>query len=493
MQYLILILLALPAFLFAGSTAVSSTTIADTNSTKYSRAAWIVLEGDVDQGMADYAKRAIEEAIQQSPDVIVFEINTFGGLLHAAFEIVDTITAIKSVPTIAFVDQKAISAGALIALSADQLYMKPATTIGDCAPILQGEGGPQILGEKIQSPLRAKFRNLAQRNGHPELLSEAMVTPELEVLELVDGDSSIFMDAKDYEDLTDAQKKQWDAKRVVVREGELLTMTEVEAEALGFSLGTYNSNEEFKTAMGITEITEVEISWSEELARWLAAISPLLMMLAFGALYLEYQTPGFGIFGIIGISLIAIVVAGQYVSGLADQLPLILLMIGIVLALVEVFIFPGTWMAGIASVLFLGGALVSAISQSDTGIPAPQLPGVTLDQFSWALTQVIGSALLGLLVPLLATRYLLPRLPEGATPILQGSLTGQAPSEGEESLAVGMIGESMTLLKPTGKARFGAQSHEVECLNGFLESHQAVRIVHIVGRRIEVVPHQENV
>ena len=124
---------------------------------KKKQAVWIKLEGDVEPAMYDFCARAIGEALDQKPDYIVFEINTFGGRLDAAFDLVDTIMAVKGPETIALVKKKAISAGSLIALACQKLYMLEATTIGDCAPIVQGgDGTPQIVGEKIQSPLRAK-------------------------------------------------------------------------------------------------------------------------------------------------------------------------------------------------------------------------------------------------------------------------------------------------------------------------------------------------
>ena len=171
------------------STQISKSDTESTNSPsiqelKKKHAVWIKLEGDVEPSMYDFCARAIDDALKEKPDYIVFEINTFGGRLDAAFDLVDTIMAVKGPETIALVKKKAISAGSLIALACKKLYMLEATTIGDCAPIVQGgDGTPQIVGEKIQSPLRAKFRNLAQRNGYPELLSSAFVTPELEGLE----------------------------------------------------------------------------------------------------------------------------------------------------------------------------------------------------------------------------------------------------------------------------------------------------------------------
>ena len=166
--------MVLVAMGFAGTTQITSDTLQkeipgqvgdDTLSAKADslsaengkkHAVWIKLEGDVEPSMFDFCARAIDDALQENPDYIVFEINTFGGRLDAAFDLVDTIMAIKGPTTIALVKKKAISAGSLIALACQKLYMLEATTIGDCAPIVQGgDGTPQIVGEKIQSPLRA--------------------------------------------------------------------------------------------------------------------------------------------------------------------------------------------------------------------------------------------------------------------------------------------------------------------------------------------------
>lgn len=134
----------------SGTTAPATDAAIQAQAKKH--AVWIKLEGDVDPSMYEFCARAIDEAIKEKPDYIVFEINTFGGRLDAAFDLVDTIMAVKGPETIALVKKKAISAGSLIALACKKLYMLEATTIGDCAPIVQnGDGTPQIVGEKIQS------------------------------------------------------------------------------------------------------------------------------------------------------------------------------------------------------------------------------------------------------------------------------------------------------------------------------------------------------
>jgi len=456
---------------------------------KHQRAAWITLEGEVDQGMADYTKRAIAKALVGNPDVIVFEINTFGGLLAAAFQIVDTITAIRDIPTVAFVSQKAISAGALIALSCNRLYMKPATTIGDCAPILQSESGPEILGEKIQSPLRAKFRNLAQRNGYPELLTQAMVTPGLEVMQLWHQDSIIYLTPDEFDGLSDEEKDFWKDHRKIVHDGELLTMTDVEAVDLGFSEATEETEADFKQDYGISEVNRIEVSWAENLARFLATISPLLMMLAFGALYMEFQTPGFGFFGMAAIGLFAIVFGGQYVSGLADKLPLVLLCIGVLFIFIEILFFPGTWIAGLASIGIIAAALVLLLRDVPSNLPIPAWKGVPLDTMTWALVLVLGSALAAMIIPVLASRYLLPRLPKSMSPMLSSELNdAQSPRESQADIVpIGTVGEALSHLKLAGRARFGEVNVEVNSRSEFLDKGVAVRVVAIENGRIVVV------
>src|SRR5690554_2970520 len=323
------------SFLFADTESTLDSSLALASN----KAIWIHLEGDVNKSMLHYAERAIGEAIEQKPDYIIFEINTFGGELHTAFSIVDTILSIKDIKTVALVQKKAISAGSLIALASQELYMLEGTTIGDCAPIVQGtDGTPTIVGEKIQSPLRAKFRNLAQRNHYPELLSAAMVTPELEVLELLHQDSILIIEGKNYAKFSEEEKKFWGTPKVLVQEGELLTMTEKEALELGFSKATVQSKSQLEGLLEITSSEVIESTTSEKISRFIAAISGLLLIIGFGALYLEFKTPGFGLFGIIGIIAIAIVFLGQYANHIGNYLPIILLVIGVLLFVVEILV-----------------------------------------------------------------------------------------------------------------------------------------------------------
>lgn len=452
-----------------------------------STAAWINLNGDVDIGMKDYAERAIAEAVKKNPDLIVFEINTFGGRLDAAFDIVDTMVALK-IPTIALVQKKAISAGALIALASDKLYMLPNTTIGDCAPIVQSsDGQPQIVGEKIQSPLRAKFRNLAERNGYPRLLSEAFVSPDLGVTELSNADTVVYMNAAEYNDLTEEEQKKWTSRKTLVRVGELLTLTNEEAGHLKFSQGTPESIEAFKKELGITKTETIAISWAENLARLIGSISGILMILGFGALYIEFKTPGFGVFGIIGVTLIAIVFLGQYASSLHDKLPLVLLCLGVIFMLLETFILPGMLICGVLGIICFIAALAMSFDISNLPVFTPEFE--FLSNWQYGLLYITLCAVLALSLPILASKYLIPALPESLTPINKTDLsTAHSPVEDfVEELKKGDIGMALTDLRPSGHAKFGDKMFDAQSRSDYIGAGTQVKVESVEAGKVWVV------
>ena len=449
----------------SGTTAPATDAAIQAQAKKH--AVWIKLEGDVEPSMYEFCARAIDEAIKEKPDYIVFEINTFGGRLDAAFDLVDTIMAVKGPETIALVKKKAISAGSLIALACKRLYMLEATTIGDCAPIVQnGDGTPQIVGEKIQSPLRAKFRNLAQKNGYPELLSSSFVTPELEVLELTatldkgkqtERDTTLIIEGKKYAVMDSTEKKFWGTPKILVKEGELLTMTDQEAMELGFSKGTFKDRKDFETTLAIESRSEVETTLGEDIASAIAAISGILLIIGFGALYIEFKTPGFGLFGIIGLILIGIVFLGQFAPQLDGYIPAILIVIGAVLFLVEIFVIPGTFLFGVGGIICMIVALALSFSPSELPEYVPETIETTFDATPWLLGMLymLCCAAVALVFPIAASKYLIPLLPEGWTPMLKTDLeTAASPTESVQEVSVGDVGESKTFLRPVGQASF---------------------------------------
>ena len=523
---IISILMFAAAFGFADSTATATadstvkatatdSSVATAESTsiqelKKKHAVWIKLEGDVEPSMYDFCARAIADALQEKPDYIVFEINTFGGRLDAAFDLVDTIMAVKGPETIALVKKKAISAGSLIALACKKLYMLEATTIGDCAPIVQGgDGTPQIVGEKIQSPLRAKFRNLAQRNGYPELLSSAFVTPELEVLELTatldkgkatQRDTTLIIESKKFAVLDSTEKAFWGAPKILVKEGELLTMTDKEAQELGFSKGTFKDREEFETALAIEKASEVETTLGEKIAAFIAAISGILLILGFGALYIEFKTPGFGLFGIIGIILIGIVFLGQFAPQLDGYMPAILLVAGVILFLVEIFVMPGTFLFGIGGIICMIIALTLSFTPAEMPEFVPETVETSFDTTPWlfGLLYMLCCAAIALVFPIAASKYIIPLLPEGWTPMLKTDLeTAASPTESVQELHVGDIGTAKTFLRPVGQASFtmsdgSTRLFDVQTHGEIIEANTPVKVESIQEGHIWVGAAEQN-
>lgn len=447
----------------------------------------IPVEKEVDYGLYAFLKRATAEALEDKPDFIVYKVNTYGGELHSAFEIVDLIQSVKETGTWVYVEQKAISAGALISLACDRLSMGEGTTIGDCAPITQSaEGGIVMLGEKIQSPLRAKFRNLAERNGYPSLLSQSMVTADIGVVQAWGGDTtgpSEYFTVGEWEGLPSARKAAFRTHKVIVREGELLTLTDLEALRHGFSRGSHHDFEAFLKHNDLTVVRTIEANWSENLARVLGKLAPMLMLLGFGALYLEFKTPGLSLFGALGVVCLAIAFGSKYAVGLADHTELILLLAGFALFMVEIYVLPGTFIAGVLGLILMLAALT--LSLQGFTVPDPQMPWELNDLVN-NLALTLGMAALALFIPLLAVRYLLPRLPRQASVVLETTLAGARDADDDFPLKPGDVGVAVTGLRPSGKARFAAGVFDVSSRGEFVEPDASVEIVQTHGRYVVV-------
>ena len=446
----------------------------------------IPVEGTVEPGMAAFLGRAVRDARSEPDALLVFEMDSFGGGVEAAFQIVDTLLGVPKEKSISYVKTKAISAGALIALACGKLVMQHNTTIGDCAPISIGQEGPQMLGEKFQSPLRAKFRTLAKRNGFPEALAESMVSSDRAVFQVTMGDSMFYLDSAAIADLS-AQGKKIGAKKQIVARGQLLTMDDVEAQRLGFSRMSVGSIDQMLDSLGIKnrEIVRIQENWSETFVRYLTAIAPILMMIGFALLYLEFKTPGFGVFGIAGILVLALVFLGQYMVGLANYTELLLILIGVALIMVEVFVTPGMFILGIAGVAFIGVGLM--LSLQNFVVPSPEAPWQA-GQLTKNALKVLGSIVAAGVVSFLLFKYALPRLGMVVKgPYLSATLeTSHADSEEIKSIAVGDAGTALTLLRPAGKARFGRDLHDVVSEGGFIEKGSPIVVREVSRSKIVV-------
>ncbi len=445
------------------------------------------ISGEVDPGMAAFVARVHQEASRDPDALVIMTIDTFGGRLDSALEIVETLLKFPEKKTIAFVETKAISAGALISLACADLVMRPATTIGDCAPIIFTQDGPEMMGEKFQSPIRAKFRALAQRNGYPEALTEAMVTPEKEVYAVEIAGERIFMDAQAYADLTPEELENVASKKTIVADGELLTMNAAEAMEYGFSRMTVNSVEEMLKQMEITdyEIIRIEEMWSESMVRFIGRIAPILMMIGLAALYMELKAPGFGLPGIIGIICLSIVFLNQYLVGLAHYTELLIILLGLALMGIEMFVLPGFGIAGFSAIFIIAIGLV--LTLQDFVVPDPSIPwqmDILKSNLMSVLWALVGAVVFGVLI----LRYVMPWFSTGREgPFLMSDLrSAHADSTETVRIRVGDRGVAATDLRPSGKAEINDDIFDVVTENEFLDRGSPVIVDAVKGNWIVV-------
>ena len=508
--------------------------------------AWISAKGMVDEGLLRSIQRRTRAALANSPSLIVYEIDTYGGMLEPAFEIVDFLMEITEVKTVAYVPKKAISAGALMALAPDELVMGPNAKIGDCEPIIITGEGIETAGEKIQSPIRAHMRDMARRNGYPVALAEAMVTKEMEVLELevveeerettlqeISGLSEDekkqiqtihyetqegttlyatsefealseeekarakslritqrvkkYVDARDFEHWSDEEKKAVKSKRVVVKEGELLTMYTAEARDYGFARHTVKNRDELLAAYNLryAQVMELEVSWSENMVRFLDKIAPLLLIIGLIALYVEFKVPGFGLPGTVAIVCFALLFLGKYMVGLAQHSSILIFLLGVVLLAVELFVIPGFGVVGATGIALIILGLFFAFQPYFI----PRTPWEMKLTFNNVL--IVGGAFIGSLVFMGVLAKFLPRMPLFGRILLlaqdsSGILTATATAGVKDEALLGQEGEVLKTLRPAGKAAFGGRILDVVAEGGFIEAGARIKITGIEGNRIIV-------
>ena len=411
-------------------------------------------------------KRGVKAAMEAKADCLIIDMETNGGRVDITEEIFDIIGKFKG-ETVTYVNKDAYSAGAFIAVATQKIYMAPQSVIGAAAPIMMGPTGgvaemPSTLEVKINSAIRAKIRTQAEKNGYAKDVIEAMV---------------------------DKTKKLEREGKVLCAEGDILTLTNREAEAKYgdaktplLSSGTVEATEE-ELAKGFDSIDalikklgyagaqriDVQPLGAEQLGTWINAISPLLLLIGIIGLYIEFKTAGFGVFGAIGIAALVVYFFGGYVSGLAGIEWVGIFVLGVVLVAVELFWLPGTLIIGMVGVVCMLVALVMGMTDIYPDMPwfpagegkgdsMPQVEGIdfALPDFSKPIRDLTIAFLLSIPVIWALAKY----LPH--TTLFANFASDTA--SGVESVAavaaavdsrLGQVGEATTPLHPGGKAMFG--------------------------------------
>jgi membrane-bound serine protease (ClpP class) len=242
------------------------------------------------------------------------------------------------------------------------------------------------------------------------------------------------------------------------------------------SLGTQKSIDALLTELGLSDAERlvIEPTGAERVASWINAISPLLLLLGMVGLYLEFKTPGFGLPGVLGIAAFALYFFGGYIAGLSGMEWVVVFMLGLVLLALELFVFPGVMIAGLAGIGFILVALVMAMVDLYPGQPA----WPSFSQVRFPLAQVVGSFLGAALVVVLLSR-LLPKTSiygqmisssaSGVTSVTQQTVL--------QAGRVGQVGVAVSILRPGGKAQFGDAILDVMTQGELLDAGTQVRIL----------------
>lgn len=452
------------------------------------KAAIIPVEGMVKELLYKTITRRTEQALKDGCKVIVYRIKSDGGELGAAFKMSNYVFGLdKNIKTIAFVEEKAYSAAALFSLACDELYMKPLSSIGDCEPILMTQGGYTTAGEKIQSPLRERFRSYARENGYPILLAQSMVSSELKILSVKEKSSgnTKLMRSEDWEILgEERQKEEYDDVKIVSHKGDLLTLGHSEAIEHGFSSGTFETPEKLLEHLGYTHKSNViDLNQTERVINTMEGIAPILIIAAIFFLYLELKTPGIGIFGAISAVAFAAFFVGKYYEGQANYLEVTLFILSIALILMEVFVFPGFGVAGIAGVILLFLSLLLAMQ--DFTIPSNQREvDLVIGNMSDIIIYIFIASIL-----FIGFFFILPKSRFKFIPGLvhdDHQETHPLIKEENRKNLVGKIGLTTTELMPGGQIDIDGQIHSAAVQSGWADKGKQVVVIVQEGNQLLV-------
>lgn len=404
-------------------------------------------------------QKAVEAAEAMGADYILIHMNTYGGLVDMADSIRTKLLNAKPI-VLVFIDNNAASAGALISIACDSIYMRKSASIG-AATVVNQTG--EVVPDKYQSYMRATMRATAQSTGRDPKIAEAMVDPSVYIPGVIDS-------------------------------GKVLTFTSSEAMKNGYCNGEAENIEEVLALAGVEAYTLVEqkLTGTDRAINWLInpAISGVLILIIIGGIYFELQSPGIG-FPLAASILAAILYfAPLYLEGLAANWEILLFLVGLILLAVEIFVIPGFGVAGIAGISLLLFSLVSAMLQND---------GFDFEVTNPASTSVV-EALAVVLIPFATVVTLSLLFGEKIMqhgPLRKLILTStQSTQEGyviaeKQPQLVGTMAVTLTPLRPIGKIEINGMDYEAKATFGWIDQGKKVEVIGQERFMLIVEPFQE--
>ncbi len=415
----------------------------------------VPITGVIELGLAPFVERTIREAEEAGARAVILDVDTPGGRVDAAQRIADALSD-AGVPTYAYVNRRAFSAGALISLATDRIYMRPGSSMGAATPV---GGAGERAPEKIVSAMRSEMRALAEARGLDPAIAESMVDETVAVPGVVDA-------------------------------GRLLTLTTEEAVRVGFALET----EDFRTLLdqlGLEQATVVdaEVNWAERVVRFLShpVVAPFLLTLGFLGLLTEIKTPSFGVAGAAGVLALVMFFGSHLILGLAGWEAILIFGLGLGLLALEVFLIPGFGIFGVLGAIgVLAGLFMSLIGS------LPTMPDFTRAGAVLSTT---------ILLTIVTTWALLRHLPRSGRLAQRGIFLASATdreggwiSATRRDELVGARGVAVTDLRPSGVGLFGDERVDVVSESSWVEAGTPIRIMAAEGYRhlVRPLPVQES-
>lgn len=466
----------------------------------------IGLDGEINEFTRASIFGRFDEARRLGADTVILRLNTPGGMVGPALDISRFIKKQNDLRIIAYVDEMAYSAGAMIALACDEIFMQPGSFLGDCAPIVPGETIEGAERAKIESPLLAEFYDSAQRNGYDPLLAQSMVQYGRVVHYIVnDQGERRFVNDNDYERLT---KEGWrpveGVPNPVDGPEELLTVNADVARRLGLSRGEAESAVELAQAQNLILTATLEPSGGEMIIAFLSssAVRGILSIVFILSLLSAFRTPGLGYPEAVAVGALALMTGVPLLTGYAGWFEILAIVFGVILLAVELFVLPGFGIAGISGiVLILAGMVMTFVPAEPVEIPGilPSLPG-TIDALKRGLLITLGGMSCSLLLWIWLQQYL-PKMPYLNRLILSTTsgnhAAGHDGGAGGHVIAalwpaVGARGKAVTDLRPGGSAAFhdpalgDARITDVVSDSGFVRAGAELVVREVEGNRVVV-------
>ncbi len=411
------------------------------------------IDAEIDPRTNRYADLALQEAKDVEADIVILELDTYGGAVNDADDIRTRILEFEK-PVWVFINKDAASAGALISIACDSIYMAPGSSIGAATVVVGGTG--EAAPDKYQSYMRSIMRSTAEAKGRNPKIAEAMVDQEIAI-----------------DSVTEA--------------GKVLTFSTSEAIKYNFCEAQVSSVEDILKRNGVEdyEIIKFELSLSERIIKMFLNpfVSGILILVIIGGIYFELQTPGVG-FPILASIIAAILYfVPYYLNGLAANWEIVIFFVGILLLVLEVFVIPGFGIAGIAGLLLIVGSLILVMVNNDM----LDFSFVDADE----ITKAVAAALTGLMAAVLLMFFGGVRLTQ--TEIFKRiSLEDtQQRSDGytsnfDQHSYLGMTGTSYTVLRPSGKIMIDGELKDAFTRGEYIGKDRPIEVIEESGTSLKV-------